>query len=52
MNHLPRSRSLSAVFILILLTASLLQAQAPAPLSAALREKVDAIVRQALSPAS
>jgi len=49
MNHLPRSRSLSAVFILILLTASLLQAQAPAPLSAALREKVDAIVRQALT---
>ena len=49
MNHLPRSRSLSAVLILILLTASLLPAQAPAPLSAALREKVDAIVRQALS---
>ncbi len=49
MNPLPRPRSLSAVFILILLTASLLQAQAPAPLSAALREKVDAIVRQALT---
>ncbi len=49
MNHLPRSRSLSAVFILILLTASLLQAQAPAPFSPALREKVDAIVRQALT---
>jgi len=49
MNHLPRSRSLSAVFILILLTTSLLQAQAPVPLSPALRKKVDAIVRQALT---
>jgi len=49
MNHLPRSRSLSAVFILILLAASLLQAQAPAPFSPALREKVDTIVRQALT---
>ncbi len=49
MNRLPRSRSLSAVFILILLTASLLQAQAPATLSPALREKVDMIVRQALT---
>src|SRR5208337_1518490 len=33
----------------ILLAASLLQAQAPAPFSPALREKVDTIVRQALT---
>ncbi len=49
MNRLPWSGSLRAVFILILLTASLLQAQTPASLSAALREKVDVIVRQALT---
>jgi CubicO group peptidase (beta-lactamase class C family) len=47
MNRLPRSKSLSAV--LLLLTASLVQAQAPAPISPALREKVDATVRQALT---
>jgi CubicO group peptidase (beta-lactamase class C family) len=47
MNRLTRSGNLRAVFIL--LTASLLQAQAPAPLSAALREKVDTIVHQALT---
>ncbi len=49
MNHLLRSRSLSTAFILVLLTASLLQAQTPTPLSAALREKVDAIARQTLT---
>jgi len=49
MNRAPRSRDLSAVFILILLTISLLQAQAPPPISAALREKIDGIVRQALT---
>ncbi|MGB6384268.1 MAG: serine hydrolase domain-containing protein [Terriglobales bacterium] len=47
MNCLPRPRNLRAVFIL--LAASLLQAQAPPPISATLREKVDAIVRQALT---
>ncbi len=49
MNRLPRSGSLPSVFIFVLLTASLVQAQAPSPLSAALREKVDAIVHQALT---
>jgi D-alanyl-D-alanine carboxypeptidase len=48
MNRLPRSRSLRAS-IVVFFAASLVQAQAPAPLSAALREKVDAIVRQALT---
>jgi CubicO group peptidase (beta-lactamase class C family) len=47
MNRLPRSKSLSAV--LILLAASLLHAQVPAPISPRLREKVDATVRQALT---
>jgi CubicO group peptidase (beta-lactamase class C family) len=49
MNPLPRRRNLRAAFIFILLAASLLQAQAPAPISAALQEKVDAIARQALT---
>ena len=49
MNRLPRSRSLRVVSIFVLLTASLLQAQGPAPISPALREKVDAVVRQALT---
>jgi D-alanyl-D-alanine carboxypeptidase len=53
MNHLPRPRNLCAVclFILlfILLAASLLQAQTPAPISAVLREKIDAITKQALT---
>lgn len=48
MNRLPRSRSLRAS-ILVLFVASLVQAQAPAPISAALREKVDGVVRQALT---
>jgi D-alanyl-D-alanine carboxypeptidase len=48
MNRLSRLKSLSAV-VLILLAASLVQAQAPAPISRALREKVDATVRQALT---
>jgi len=47
MNRLLRSENLLAVFIL--LAASLLQAQAPTPISAALREKIDATVRQALT---
>jgi CubicO group peptidase (beta-lactamase class C family) len=37
------------VLFFVLFTASLLKAQAPAPISPALREKVDAIVRQALT---
>ncbi len=49
MNRLQRSGSLSAVLIFVLSAASLVQAQDPAPISAALREKVDAIVRQALT---
>lgn len=48
MNRLPRSGSLLAIFIFVLLAVSPLQAQTPSPLSPALREKVDAIVRQAL----
>jgi CubicO group peptidase (beta-lactamase class C family) len=48
MNPLPRPGSLRAVCLFILLAASLPQAQAQAP-SAALREKVDTIVRQALT---
>jgi CubicO group peptidase (beta-lactamase class C family) len=49
MNRLPRPGTLRAVYISVLLTTSLLEAQGPAPISAALREKVDAIVRQALT---
>jgi D-alanyl-D-alanine carboxypeptidase len=49
MNPLPRPRNLRAAFIFILFAASLLQAQAPAPVSAALREKIDAIAKQALT---
>jgi len=47
MNRLLRSENLLAVFIL--LAASLLPAQAPTPISAALREKIDATVHQALT---
>ena len=47
MIRLLRSRNLRVV--LILLVASVLQAEAPAPISAALRDKVDAIVHQALT---
>ncbi len=49
MHRLPRSGNLRAVLIFILLIASLLEAQAPPPMSAALREKVDTMVRQALT---
>src|SRR5208337_4168005 len=49
MNRLPRLGNPRVVFVFILLAASLLQAQSPAPLSTALREKVDTIVRQALT---
>ena len=47
MYPLPRPGSLCAVFIL--LATLLVQAQASPPISAALREKVDAILRQALT---
>jgi CubicO group peptidase (beta-lactamase class C family) len=47
MNGWLRPRNLHAVFVLV--AASLLQAQASVPISAELREKVDAIVRQALT---
>ena len=49
MNHLPRPGRLCTVFIFILLATSLLQAQAPQLISAALREKIDAITKQALT---
>src|SRR6202158_549812 len=49
MNPLPRPRNLRAAFIFILLAALLLQAQAPQPISAALREKIDAVTKQALT---
>ena len=49
MNRRTRSENLPAFLILICLTASLVQAQAPAPISPALREKVDGVVRQALT---
>ncbi len=49
MNRLPRPKTFRAVCLFVLLAASLLEAQSPAPISAALREKVDAIVRQALN---
>src|ERR1035438_10175903 len=49
MNPQPRPRNLRAVCLFIFLAASLLQAQAPAPISAALQEKVDTIARQALT---
>ncbi len=47
MNRLSQTQR--AVCLFVLLTASILQAQVPTPISAALREKVDAIVRQALT---
>ena len=49
MNRLPISGNLRAVLIFILLAVSLLEAQSPVPLSAALRDKVDAIAREALT---
>jgi D-alanyl-D-alanine carboxypeptidase len=49
MNRIPRLANRRAVFVFILLTASFLQAQAPAPISATLREKVDVIIRKALT---
>jgi D-alanyl-D-alanine carboxypeptidase len=49
MNYLPRLRNPRAVFVFILLVASLLKAQMPAPISNELQGKVDAIVRQALA---
>jgi CubicO group peptidase (beta-lactamase class C family) len=49
MNRPPRPRNLCAVCLFILLAASLLQAKAPAPISAVLREKIDAIAKQALT---
>jgi len=49
MNWPPRSRNPLTVCIFVLFAASLLEAQAPAPISPAVREKVDAVVRQALT---
>jgi D-alanyl-D-alanine carboxypeptidase len=49
MNPQPRPGNLRAIFIFTLLATSLLQAQAPPPISAALREKIDAIIKQALT---
>ena len=49
MNRRPRPGNPRAVLVFVLLAASLPQAQAPPPISTALREKVDAIVRKALT---
>jgi D-alanyl-D-alanine carboxypeptidase len=49
MNPLQQPGNLGAVFIFVMLAASLLQAQGAAQISVVLREKVDAIVRQALT---
>ena len=49
MNRPLRPGNLGAACLFILLAASLLRAQAPAPISAVLREKVDVIVRQGLT---
>jgi len=49
MNRPLRPGNLGAACLFILLATSLLQAQTAAPISAALREKIDAIVRQALT---
>jgi CubicO group peptidase (beta-lactamase class C family) len=49
MNRPLRPGNLGAACLFILLAASLPQAQTAAPISAALREKIDAIVRQALT---
>lgn len=49
MNRVPRSVNPRVALVLVLLAASLLRAQSPAPVSAALREKVDATVRKSLT---
>jgi CubicO group peptidase (beta-lactamase class C family) len=49
MNRVSRSGNVRAALSFVLLAASLLEAQGPAPVAAAGREKVDAIVRQALT---
>jgi D-alanyl-D-alanine carboxypeptidase len=49
MNRPLRPGNLGAACLFILLATSLLQAQTPAPISAALREKIDAIAKQALT---
>ncbi len=49
MNRGSRPGNLHSAFIFILLAASLLQAQSQMSISAALREKVDGVVRQALA---
>ncbi len=49
MYPMSRPRNLRAICLFILLTTSLPQAQAPASISAALREKIDVITKQALT---
>jgi len=49
MNRLLRPGNLGAACLFISFATSLLQAQAPAPISAALREKIDAVAKQALT---
>ena len=49
MNRLLRPGNLGAACLFISLATSLLQAQAPASISAALREKIDAIAKQVLT---
>jgi D-alanyl-D-alanine carboxypeptidase len=48
-NRVQQSANRHAVLILVVLAASLLQAQSPAPISAVLREKIDAIAHKALT---
>src|SRR5258706_13888556 len=49
MYPMSRPRNLRAICLFILLTTSLPQAQAPASISAALREKIDVITKQTLT---
>ncbi|MBZ5663187.1 MAG: beta-lactamase family protein [Acidobacteriia bacterium] len=49
MNRVPRSVNPRVALVLVLLAALLLRAQSPAPISAALREKVDATVGKSLT---
>jgi CubicO group peptidase (beta-lactamase class C family) len=49
MNRVPRSANRHAVLIFVVLAASLLPGQNPAPVSAALREKIEAIAHKALT---
>src|ERR1035438_436953 len=49
MKRLPQTDNLRVAVVFTLLAASLLRAQGTAPVSASLREKIDATVQQALT---